>query len=196
MAFKAASLVRQTMAINARWPGRDRSSDGWIGDRFHTTGDHVPAEGGIVRATDTDVDGLHIPTVVASFILHPSTNYVISNRRIFSRIRNFMPVEYGGSNPHTGHIHDSILHTSAAANSTAPWELISTTPQWGLVRVGASGTSAKQVQAYLNGHGSNLVVDGDFGGKTDTAVRAFQRRWGLEVDGVVGPRTTAAFRTK
>lgn len=196
MAYKAASLVRQTAAINSRWPGRDRESDGWIGDQFHTTGDHVPAEGGIVRATDTDKDGLHVPTVLASFILHPSTNYVIFNRRIFSRIRTFMPVAYDGSNPHEGHIHDSILHTSAAANSSAPWELISTTPQWGLVRRGASGTSARQVQAYLNGHGSNLVIDGDFGTKTDTAVRAFQRRWGLAVDGVVGPKTTAAFRTK
>lgn len=196
MAYKAASLVRQTTAINTRWPGRDRTSDGWIGDIYHTSGDHVPAEGGIVRATDTDVDGLHVPTVVASFLLHPSTNYVISNRRIFSRIRSFMPMEYLGTNPHIGHVHDSILHTSAAANSSAPWELIATTPQWGLVRLGASGTSARQIQAYLNGHGSNLAIDGDFGAKTDTAVRAFQRRWGLVVDGVVGPRTTAAFRTK
>lgn len=194
--FKALSLRRQTEALNARWPGRDKTSDGWIGDRFHITGDHVPNADGLVRATDTDKDGLHIPTVLASFILHPSTAYVIHNRRIWSHVREFVPLTYTGSSPHTGHVHHSILHTAAAANSTAAWEFISTVPVWGTVRLGATGVFARQVQAYLNGHLASLAVDGDFGAKTETAVRAFQRRWNLTVDGVVGPQTTVALRTK
>jgi len=45
------------------------------------------------------------------------------------------------------------------------------------------------LQARLNDKGASLTVDGDFGKKTDTAVRAFQADNGLEVDGIVGDRT-------
>jgi murein L,D-transpeptidase YcbB/YkuD len=37
-----------------------------------------------------------------------------------------------------------------------------------------------------------VTSDGDFGPKTETAVKAFQKRSGLEPDGVVGPLTWAA----
>jgi len=40
--------------------------------------------------------------------------------------------------------------------------------------------------------GEPLKVDGDFGAKTETAVRLLQRREGLTVDGVVGDATQAA----
>lgn len=198
MATEAPSLRRLRDALNARWPGRDKSSDGWIGDPAHQAGksDHNPDSRGIVHARDTDKDGIHMPTWVAACILHPSTNYIIFNRRIYSRKRSFQPVTYTGSNPHTGHGHESILYTVTAENSTAKWQMIETTPSWGLVRIGSAAVPSRQVQAYLNGHGSNLVVDGDFGAKTHSAVRSFQSRWGLQVDGVVGPQTTAALRTK
>src|SRR5436190_19421624 len=35
-------------------------------------------------------------------------------------------------------------------------------------------------------------IDGDFGSKTETAVRTFQQSEGLTVDGIVGPNTWAA----
>lgn len=43
----------------------------------------------------------------------------------------------------------------------------------------------KWLQIALGG----LTVDGDFGAKTDAAVRDFQKRNGLEADGEVGPLT-------
>ncbi|HSN66766.1 MAG TPA: peptidoglycan-binding protein [Fusibacter sp.] len=47
----------------------------------------------------------------------------------------------------------------------------------------------KRVQTLLNKDGFNLTVDGLFGNATRTAVKAFQRRYGLIVDGFVGRNT-------
>ena len=60
------------------------------------------------------------------------------------------------------------------------------------VRVGATGETATTIQYLLRHHGADVVVDGDFGDKTEQAVRAFQRANGLAADGMVGPRTWAA----
>jgi len=49
------------------------------------------------------------------------------------------------------------------------------------------------LQRRLNELGFNCgAVDGSFGSKTLSAVRAFQKSRGLAVDGVVGPKTRAA----
>jgi hypothetical protein len=59
------------------------------------------------------------------------------------------------------------------------------------LRLGSNGPSVIELQRLLNGKGANprLATDGDFGQKTDRAVRAFQQANGLTVDGVVGPNT-------
>lgn len=57
---------------------------------------------------------------------------------------------------------------------------------------GASGSPVKKLQILLIGlgHGCGKSgADGDFGGKTEEAVRAFQKAAGLEPDGVVGALT-------
>ena len=43
--------------------------------------------------------------------------------------------------------------------------------------------------------GVGVVVDGNFGAKTEAAVRAFQRERGLVPDGIVGPKTWAMLDT-
>lgn len=45
------------------------------------------------------------------------------------------------------------------------------------------------LQFLLNQYGANLVVDGIFGAKTETAVRQFQETNSLTVDGIVGQNT-------
>ena len=61
-----------------------------------------------------------------------------------------------------------------------------------LLRKGRTGTPVKWVQWHLARLGYDLGkwgVDGDFGAMTDAAVRAFQKKQQIEVDGIVGKIT-------
>ena len=61
-----------------------------------------------------------------------------------------------------------------------------------VLKKGSKGDQVKAVQRMLYSMGYDLgasKVDGDFGGKTDAAIRAYQKKNGLTVDGIVGPAT-------
>lgn len=59
-----------------------------------------------------------------------------------------------------------------------------------LLKVGSSGSSVRKLQILLNGLGYDCgKVDGDFGTKTEKAVKAFQKANGLDDDGEVGKNT-------
>jgi len=188
--------------LNVKWPHRDRTLDGWIGDSAHEASgapeqggsDHNPNKRGIVDAIDVDRDGIHVPTVIASMMVHPSTNYIIFNRRIFSRRDNFRPRAYTGSNGHAGHIHRSILQSATAENRVTKYKFILEPMQWPVLRPDVAAVANWELQAYLNGWGYTLSVDGVFGGMTEKAVRAFQGSQRITVDGVVGPQTRAKLR--
>ncbi|MEV4258204.1 peptidoglycan-binding protein [Spirillospora sp. NPDC049652] len=62
------------------------------------------------------------------------------------------------------------------------------------VRKGEHGDFVRAAQTELvkQGYLDEKGVDGDFGPKTDSAVRRFQEAVGLHVDGVVGPKTWRA----
>lgn len=60
-----------------------------------------------------------------------------------------------------------------------------------VLRLFAKGEAVSILQRALNRHGAELTVDGNFGRDTLEAVRAFQRKNGLGVDGVVGRKTWA-----
>jgi lysozyme len=62
-----------------------------------------------------------------------------------------------------------------------------------LLRMNSRGGEVRTLQQALARAGfSPGPIDGEFGPKTLAAVRAFQRAKGLEVDGIVGPRTWGA----
>ena len=65
------------------------------------------------------------------------------------------------------------------------------TTKYPTLKRGAKGELVTQLQDLLSKDGSNLVIDGIFGSGTQSAVRAFQKRHGLVVDGIVGPKTWA-----
>jgi hypothetical protein len=56
-----------------------------------------------------------------------------------------------------------------------------------LLKRGSKGESVKTLQEFLK-----ITVDGDFGPKTEAAVKEWQKAHGLMVDGIVGPKTWAA----
>jgi len=143
--YLAPSLVQYRNEVNARWPQRDKASDGWIGDTSHQArpSDHNPdystaakARGvyGIVRAfdTDEDLDGNRTdsgpdawPIVEQIFANRdPRVRYLIYEGRIIAGDAGPSPWQwrpYTGANAHRHHIHLSILSTAAAESDTTPW---------------------------------------------------------------------------
>ncbi|MFD9688937.1 peptidoglycan-binding protein [Kitasatospora sp. NPDC059088] len=77
------------------------------------------------------------------------------------------------------------LSGTAEASTSAP-----------CVQKGSHGPAVSCVQAFLNGVGlgHRIAVDGGFGADAKSTVEDFQRVYGngLDIDGVVGPRTGTA----
>ncbi len=68
-----------------------------------------------------------------------------------------------------------------------------------ITKYGDSGLEVRKVQLLLNSNlkpNPKLTVDGNFGLQTSTAVKAFQKQAGLDVDGEVGPATRLALSIK
>ncbi|PTX59967.1 peptidoglycan hydrolase-like protein with peptidoglycan-binding domain [Melghirimyces profundicolus] len=66
---------------------------------------------------------------------------------------------------------------------------------------GDSGSDVKELQIRVAGWAANspsqtyVAVDGQFGPKTEAAVKRFQSAYGLTVDGIVGPQTQSALNS-
>ena len=64
-----------------------------------------------------------------------------------------------------------------------------------MLRKGSKGTQVKYLQQDLNYIlNIKLDVDGDFGGATANALKQFQKKYGLEVDGVYGEKSYAKMK--
>ena len=57
------------------------------------------------------------------------------------------------------------------------------------IKKGSKGSSVEELQRLLNQNGYSLAEDGVFGSNTQAAVRDYQRKNGLAVDGIVGTNT-------
>lgn len=203
MAWRLArSLETLREQINARAPDRDKSSDGAIGDEAHASrsSDHNPwvRDGamGVVTAIDVTHDpvrgvnaGALAETLRASG--DPRIKYIISNRRIANSGQPWRA--YSGANPHDKHFHVSVRPEKSRYDSIAPWNLgaeISPDPSAvpviakPLLKRGSEGEAVARLQTLLR-----IVADGQFGPSTENAVKIFQKKRGLVVDGKVGPYT-------
>jgi peptidoglycan hydrolase-like protein with peptidoglycan-binding domain len=81
----------------------------------------------------------------------------------------------------------TLVTAGASAAATAPSS--TTVASWPVVKPGARGERVRVIQNLLNARGARVTVDGLFGATTTRAVKNFQGRKGLAVDGQVGPAT-------
>ena len=64
------------------------------------------------------------------------------------------------------------------------------------LKKGSKGDDVIALQHLLNVEGYKLTIDGDFGAKTEAAVKMYQKAHGLDDDGIVGAKTWAALGVK
>jgi peptidoglycan hydrolase-like protein with peptidoglycan-binding domain len=204
MAVLAANLANLRREIDRRFPGRDHRSDGWIGDAAHQKrkSDHNPDGRGVVHAIDVDRDGIDPRLLVRLAIAHPTTQYVIFDRTIWSRTHGFKPRRYTGPNPHTEHVHISGRHGREFETNPKTWGL-ATAPKTPPPPAGPGVPAAqrpgsrtlKLTQPRLRGADVRFIqrfigerqcgpADGIFGPKTEAGVRFYQRLRGIQVNGI------------
>lgn len=219
MAWRVAgSLLVLRDQINAAHPKRSKASDGTIGDPAHaaSTSDHNPDAFGVVRALDLTHDpknGLDAGDLAEQLRVarDPRIKYVISDRRIFAGPDGPQPWvwrPYRGSNPHTSHVHVSVVgYTSGddshrwqldAAPAPAPTRPTPARPTTGGITVKildlrnahktlVTGKGVKPMQRLLG-----VTPDGKAGPKTAAALKAAQKRLKLDQDLMFGPATASA----
>lgn len=83
--------------------------------------------------------------------------------------------------------------SSASSSNSSSSSSATTTITY--LRLGSTGDTVKDLQEKLNQLGYGLVVDGEFGENTQSAVLDFQIKNNIEVDGVVGPTTLSFLNT-
>lgn len=217
----AKSLEQLRHQVDTLVPGRDKSSDGSIGDAAHASrsSDHNPwvkdGSMGVVTAIDIthDPKGGFNSYAFADMLCSeghrdPRIKYIISNRRFASGDHEDNPAwvwrPYSGTNPHDHHIHISVKPDKGHYDSAAEWAIgAMATPSARapgtqsddpMLRQGASGPPVAVLQALLIQRGFRIKADAKFGEATLAAVRAFQSKSLLTVDGVVGGYTWRALR--
>lgn len=141
--FLSPALAKLRDQVQVRWPHRDRTSDGWIGDTSHAArpSDHNPdwSDGGIVRAIDIDEDLVIGMAVVGeaqpladALLRDARTRYVIYEGRI-SYGQHVTGVTHGwrpysGTNAHRHHIHISVRDVGGHDRDTRAWALSGSDP--------------------------------------------------------------------
>jgi hypothetical protein len=146
----AGAIVQLGTEADQANPGRDKSSDGTVGDARHAGGgpgtaawkasDHNPwvSDGakGVVRARDLDVDGLDLPAAFERLRAKAAAGqlpqvigggYAILNGRItapdWSGWRQYL-----GADPHVSHGHVSVGVAKAAYDTRTPWGIFTADP--------------------------------------------------------------------
>lgn len=85
----------------------------------------------------------------------------------------------------------SPVGPASSSAATGPADLSAVAEGRGTLRRGSRGQAVSDLQSALTRAGFPCSVDGDFGPKTEAAVRSYQARMGLSVDGVVGKQTAS-----
>lgn len=203
----AESLLTLRDQYNAAHPRRNKASDGTIGDADHQNrnSDHNPWVGpGVVTALDLTHDpanGADMNALANALVDSgdPRIKYIIWNRRIWNPSIAPYWRPYNGSNPHTKHLHLSVKSAKRYYDSDRPWVAVGgatitrNEEDEDMLRPGDEGDEVayaqEQVNRILSGHHEDgpLVIDGDYGPKTEEGVKDAQRKLGWEPTGEVHP---------
>lgn len=200
----AKSLVTLIDQVVQQFPNRNARNDGTIGDEAHRKrkSDHNPnislGGKGIVTALDITHDPAHGFDALAfaeSLRLkkEPRVKYVIFNGRIFSSETH--PWEWRdrnkGAGDHSEHVHVSVVDDPNRFDDPSPWSFDMSGAATGKtmafppkLKRGDTGPAVHDLQNLLG-----ISASGVFGGDTEEAVRAFQAKNDLFVDGIVGSHT-------
>ncbi len=139
-------LVALRSEVNQLAPDRDKTTDGWIGNKPHqlTVSDHNDDEVGKVpirdadsvhevHALDLDADlrapGLSMTAIVLHIVrrcvsgAENRLRYIIWNRTIWSATDEWAPRPYTGDSPHTEHAHFSASYSPSREADTRSWRL-------------------------------------------------------------------------
>ena len=204
---------------DAKWPSRNRASDGIMSSDYHKKqnpySDHDWGNAWDLTHDPENGCDAHAYAIWLAEQNWPEVKYIISNGRIWSTLRrNEGWRDYKGPNPHTKHIHISI--NERYRNTIRTWypatAVSNPTPVVTFVELGDvvavlpvlrksdthGGQHVRNLQALLIAHGYELEakdVDGYFGNATEHYVKRLQGRHSLEVDGIVGKDTWKALLT-
>lgn len=128
-----AAGVTLRAQVDERWPGRDKRSDGWIGDAAHAArkSDHNPDADGWVHALDIDKDGIDAQALAEQLAAYAAEEHRAGRRRILNIVWNDQVASgtyanhfwtfRGSGYGHLEHIHVSF--TDAAELDGGPFPL-------------------------------------------------------------------------
>lgn len=192
MAWTVVPNLNELLAqLNARFPKRDKASDGTIGNTSHAArpSSHNPDRSGSpefrdgdskneVRARDVDKDLKDVHGVVMEQVVQhwiqaaradkmPWLRYIIFNKRIWNKRDNFTTRRYTGSNTHEKHVHVNSDFTQSADNVTGTDWLLK---DFGIPKpkppagpkLPSEPEQVKKIQRFVE-----LPQDGKWGSQTD-----------------------------
>ncbi len=180
------SLTQLLVQVDAVYPVR-HPADGTAAGQGHFStnpkSDHTPDVNGDVRAGDIgEVVEDDAFTVAEAIRLSrdPRIKYVIHERRLFSSYdhANGPPYTwrpYSGSNPHSSHVHISVLRTNQ--NDRTAWDIGTPTTTKGHemlpLRPDSAPEDVRSLQGRLNtAYGSGIKENAVWGDTTSAAVKA------------------------
>lgn len=172
-----------------RWPNRDNGSDGICASSAHhqqnPSSDHETGDAfDLTHDPEHGVDSYKIADWLRERVLagkEKRVKYIISNRRIFNPSVSPAWRYYGGSNPHKGHCHVSLVggpySPASVRNDVRPWwdgygEPVIEEDEVELIRVkrtDPNDTRPGDVFAVVKGFGKTYIK-----GKSDLAARGLE----------------------
>ena len=129
MSQAAPCCIKALQDATQRWPNRNRASDGIMGDPAHRARKSDHNTGDAFDLTHDPANGVDCGKLSRDVTADARAKYVIWNREIWSRSKAAQGWRaYNGANPHTKHMHVSIIAAQRTSMLPWPWTIVRPTP--------------------------------------------------------------------